>query len=361
MLLVLLLAVAGGAWAQGPYPNTGPQTVCITGVSTPYGVINTPGSTYNWTIDGATTSPNWTLNNSATNLISVVWLVPGIYTVQSVETNSLGCLGTPVQVQVTVRPLPVATASSNSPVCEGTQLTLTGGPAGMTTYAWTGPNGFTANTQSPTVAAAATPAMAGVYTLTVTDASGCVSTPATTTVVVNASPVATASSNSPVCQGTQLTLTGGPAGMTTYAWTGPNGFTANTQSPTVAAAATPAMAGVYTLTVTDASGCVSTPATTNVVVNAAPTPVITGSDPVCQNAVTEIYSTPDIPGHTYNWTVVGGTFTGQGTNQIAVTWTTAGPGSVSVIETVTSSGCSATATRPITVNPAPATSPIYHN
>jgi hypothetical protein len=108
-------------------------------------------------------------------------------------------------------------------------------------------------------------------------------------------------------------------------------------------------------------GCGNVNATGTITVNPLPTPVITGSDPVCQNAVTEIYSTPDIPGHTYNWTVVGGTFTGQGTNQIAVTWTTAGPGSVSVIETVTSSGCSATATRPITVNPAPATSPIYHN
>ena len=32
-----------------------------------------------------------------------------------------------------------------------------------------------------------------------------------------------------------------------------------------------------------------------------------------------------MPGNTYNWTVVGGIFTGQDTNQIAVTWTTAGP------------------------------------
>ena len=67
--------------------------------------------------------------------------------------------------------------------------------------------------------------MAGTYTLTVTGAGGCVSAPVSTTVVVNALPVATAASNSPVCEGSPLNLTGGPAGMTTYAWTGPNGFT----------------------------------------------------------------------------------------------------------------------------------------
>ena len=95
----------------------------------------------------------------------------------------------------------------------------------MTTYAWTGPNGFTSALQSPTVSATATAAMAGTYTLTVTGAGGCVSAPVSTTVVVNALPVATAASNSPVCEGSPLNLTGGPAGMTTYAWTGPNGFT----------------------------------------------------------------------------------------------------------------------------------------
>ena len=60
--------------------------------------------------------------------------------------------------------------------------------------------------------------------------------------------------------------------------------------------------------------------------------------------------------------VTGGIIiSGQGTNSITVQWTTAGPGSVQVTETVGGSGCSATATKTVTVNPKPITTPITHN
>jgi hypothetical protein len=96
----------------------------------------------------------------------------------------------------------------------------------------------------------------------------------------------------------------------------------------------------------------------------APTPSIVGPNPVCEsvNSTTEIYSTTNVPGNTYNWSVVGGEIlTVQGTNQITVRWTTPGLGSVSVTETIGSTGCNATDTNNITIQPAPPTSPIYHN
>src|SRR5674476_479074 len=102
--------------------------------------------------------------------------------------------GRALTTTVVVNALPVATATNNGPVCVGTPLTLTG-PAGMTTYSWTGPLGYTNTTQSPTVSASATLGMAGVYSLVVTNASGCSSAAVTTTVVVNALPVATATNN----------------------------------------------------------------------------------------------------------------------------------------------------------------------
>ena len=103
----------------------------------------------------------------------------------------------------------------------------------MTTYSWTGPNGFHISTlQSPSVSANATVAMAGVYTLTVTNASGCTNT-ATTTAVVNALPLVNiTSSNSPMCMNDLRTLTGSPAGGTFIISDGPGTITGNVLSAT---------------------------------------------------------------------------------------------------------------------------------
>ena len=73
---------------------------------------------------------------------------------------------------------------------------------------------------------------------------------------------ATASSNSPVNQGATIQLYGGPDGMDTYYWTGPGGWTSDVQNP-ARSGATTAMAGTYTLTVTNEYGC-SDDDTTNV-------------------------------------------------------------------------------------------------
>jgi hypothetical protein len=112
--------------------------------------------------------------------------------------------------------------------------------------------------------------MAGTYTLTVVSTNGCTGPAASTTVVVNAKPVATASSNSPVYETTSISLTGGPDGMMSYSWTGPNGFTSSLQNPTTPNA-TLNMAGTYTLIVTNSSGCTGT-ITTNVTVLQLPIP-----------------------------------------------------------------------------------------
>jgi hypothetical protein len=61
-------------------------------------------------------------------------------------------------------------AGSNAPVCAGTSLNLTATTVASSTYAWTGPNGFTSSVQNPTLTYAA--AYAGVYEVHVT-ATGC--------------------------------------------------------------------------------------------------------------------------------------------------------------------------------------------
>lgn len=227
---------------------------------------------------------------------SATTAMAGVYTLT--VTNSNGCQRT-ATTTVTVLAAPVATALNNGPVCAGSPLTLAGGPAGMTSYSWIGPNGFTSILQSPVVSLSATVAMAGVYTLTVRNSNGCQDT-ATTRVFVNALPVATAANNGPVCTGNPLILTGGPAGMTTYLWTGPGGYTSPLQSPIVSPAATLTMAGLYTLIVTDIRGCQNT-ASTTVVVNQSPVATALNNGPVCVGSPLILNGGP--PGlTTYAWT-----------------------------------------------------------
>jgi len=87
--------------------------------------------------------------------------------------------------------------------------------------------------------------------------------------------------------------------------------------------------------------------------------------PVCIGTVGSVYTTE--AGMTaYTWVVsAGGTITSGGTftdNTVTITWNTAGPQTVSVNYT-NATGCSATSptVKPVTVNPLPTTSPIWHN
>ena len=107
--------------------------------------------------------------------------------------------------------MPVVTAASSATaVCEGNNVTLSGG--GASTYVWS--NGVTD-------AISFIPTSNTTYTVTGTDANGCSKT-ATTSVVVNALPIVTAASSATaVCAGQTITLTAN--GATNYTWTnGPN-------------------------------------------------------------------------------------------------------------------------------------------
>lgn len=351
-LITVFSTVSLSLWAQ---PSTDdPDYACVNSTED-YWVVNTPGSAYNWILSGGGTITG----GQGTSAITINWTTAGSYTLSVTETlaSTTQCVGSPVVLNIIVEPLPVPTASANSPFAGG-DLNLTGGPDGMASYSWTGPNGFTSTSQNPTITGV-TAAATGTYTLTVTNPNGCTAS-TTVDVMINTTGLPTALANTP-CEGGDLILTGGPDGMVSYSWTGPNGFTSSLQNPVITGV-TQAAAGTYTLTVTTAGGS-SASVTVDVVINPLPAPDIVGSNSVCESIdnSAETYSTPNLPGHTYNWTVVGGTFTGQGTNEIAVIWTTPGPGSVSVTETITSTGCSVTDTLDIVVQPAPVTNGIFHN
>ena len=232
------------------------------------------------------------------------------------------------------------TASQES-ICPGQSVTLTA-PSGATSYLWS-PGGQT--TQSIVVS----PATTMTYTCEVTGVCGYKQT-LQKTIVVNPLPTATASSNSPVCEGNILNLSA--SGGSSYIWSGPNGFSSNSQNPSINNVTT-ANNGNYYVTVTSSAGC-SAIASTSVTVNPAPaTPTVTANpNTICygQSSTINATGTGASSFQVYN-SSTGGTMLGVTPLSVSPTATT-----TYYIQAVSSQGCVNTGGRvpiTITVNPTP--------
>jgi len=170
--------------------------------------------------------------------------------------------------------------------------------------------------------------------------------------------VGTASSTPTLCINTALTdithTTTGATGIGSA--TGlPAGVTAAWATNTITISGTPTASGTFSYSIPLTGGCGSVNATGTIIVGPLPTPVITGSASVASGVTGSVYSVTNAAGHTYVWTVVGGTVTaGDNTNSITLTWGNAGTGTVDVTETIVATGCSAAATqKTVTINLAP--------
>ncbi len=187
----------------------------------------------------------------------------------------------------------VTANASPNPLCEGSTLYLTGNATCVTAWSWTGPNGFTSNLQNPIIANV-TMANAGVYTLIASNSNGSSPPAYTLPVVVNPLPanVTAVASPNPICEGQPLTLTGSATNGSSWAWSGPNGFTANLQSPVIPHI-TLFGAGKYMLIVSNNCGSAPPVATLPVVVNLLPHFVTATAtpNPVCFRATLHLTAT----------------------------------------------------------------------
>ncbi|MFM2206331.1 MAG: hypothetical protein RL213_306, partial [Bacteroidota bacterium] len=187
---------------------------------------------------------------------------------------------------------------------------MTGGTAPFQ-YAWLPSGGNTSNISGLS---------AGSYSVTVTDANGCIATAQTAILEPGAILVSTSTTPAACNGGTNGTATAtvsGGTGSYTYQWTpsGGSGATANGLSQ-----------GVYNVTVTDANGC--TLSTTAVVNNTANINVnLSTSDVSCfggNNGTATMSANGGSPPYTYLWSPSGGTGTSavglsSGQYQITVT------------------------------------------
>ena len=156
----------------------GAATYCIGGSTQ---LTSSGGISYSW-------SPNTNLSNpSISNPISTA-TVTTTYTVTGTSSN--GCTNTNT-VTVTVNPLPVITTNSLA-LCPGASDTLIA--TGAATYVWN-PNGTAAG---PGGIIVSPPLGTTNYTVTGTDANGCVST-ATTSVNVGSNLASTVATTNVTC------------------------------------------------------------------------------------------------------------------------------------------------------------------
>jgi len=158
-----------------------PDYVCE-GDTKHYNVTANPvaGSTYIWRIDGVIQQ------GFIGNGIDITWNVTGNYLLQVQEFSVIGCEGPVRSGQVFVSPTPIAFATSNSPVCEGSSIKLFAQTFSGGSYLWSGPHGYMSSSQNPQIIYAST-SDAGLYSLTV-GFNGCTSEPSDVTVVVNICP-----------------------------------------------------------------------------------------------------------------------------------------------------------------------------
>jgi PKD domain/PKD-like domain/Secretion system C-terminal sorting domain len=349
-----------------PAPSiSGTNSVCANQSGVSYSTPFFAGRSYVWTVTGGTIA-----SGAGTSSITVNWGVAGPGTVQLAETiSATTCSVTTSTYNVTINTKPAPVISGAINVCANqVGVAYSTLAAGGRAYSWTVSNGTIASgasTNSIIVNWGA--AGAGSVSLIETiSASGCSTATSPYNVTINANPTPSITGLNTVCENqNNVSYSTSPAGGRTYAWTVSGGSIfsgAGTNSIVVNWGA--AGSGTVQLTETiSASTCFVTTPTTNVTINARPTPVISGAITVCANQANVNYFTSNVIGDTYSWSVSGGSIaSGAGTNSINVNWGPAGAGSISLTQISGGSGCSAsTAPYAISINPKPTPSIVGDN
>ena len=287
------------------YTVTGTNSLGCSGTTS---VIVTVANVLNITIAPDTTvCPGTTVQLIASGGTTYIWnttqtgdtltVAPTTTTIYSVTGTSGSCSGSN-NVTVTIsNHLPITVA--NEAICPGGTATLTAVSA-ATNYTWN-----TSQTGSPINVSPAT-----TTTYTVSGTSGGCSGTASATVTVNSNPVITVSPASPaICPGASVSLQA--AGASTYSWSPGTGLAPTTGANVVA---DPTTTSTYTVTGTDANGCISD---TSVTVTVAPfTVTATKTDENCGQANGTATATPS-EACTQGWLYLWSTTPTEQTTQMA--------------------------------------------
>jgi ELWxxDGT repeat protein len=293
--------------------------------------------TYQW-VRGATVIPGAVQSNYTATL-------PGQYTV--IVTNASGCSVTSAGVPVSVNPLPVALITPAGPLtfCSGQNVMLKANTGTNYTYQWkkAGVNIPDATQFNYTAS------VFGVYSVVVTNATGCPVVSAAVTVTVNNAPLATiaAGGTTSFCAGKSVLLKAITGTGYTYQWK-KNGISIPRETTS---SYTAIATGVYSVAVNNATGCSTTSTGISVAVTPAPlaTVAIAGPTTFCEGKNVLLKAITGT-GYTYQWKKNGINIPAQTQSNYTATATGVYTLAVTSVE-----GCSTmSAGINVTVTPAPA-------
>ncbi|MCP9767537.1 hypothetical protein EGI22_06410, partial [Lacihabitans sp. LS3-19] len=170
-------------WSKPGQPTTAPSEIIPPSALRPFVPSSLTTPVYQYSINGGA------FQSSS----SFTGLGPGNYTVTLQDTY--GCTATS-SISITEPAAFTSSASSNSPVCEGSTLSLTAGSVSGANYSWVGPDGFSSSNRTPSISNASNDE-SGIYSLTV-NVGGCAIT-YTTNVTVTQDPVLSKTFINPSC------------------------------------------------------------------------------------------------------------------------------------------------------------------
>jgi len=204
--------------------------------------------TYSWT------GPNgYSSLNQVNNINNIMPISSGNYFVNAIfSIGTVSCI-TSNMTAINVVPMNSITVTPSVTICNGEGTSFGATSPGAISYTWTGPSGF--NVVAPNLTFVnLTPTASGVYTITTAYTNGALTCYNTNSTVLTVKPNISFSL-SPIgklCYYDNLFIPG-PAGATSYTWTGPNGFNVSSQNVNIPNA-TLNNIGTYNVVV-DLNGC----------------------------------------------------------------------------------------------------------
>jgi gliding motility-associated-like protein len=306
----------------------------------------TGGQVYKWYDSDQTTLLKTSTDQQDTTFTTPSVTASKSFYVSVLDASCGNAESTLTKVDVTVSAglaNPVATAGSS---CGAGTVTLsaTGGVDGQ--YRWY--DSPTSTTDLGQNSSFTTPSLTATTTYYVSLFNGTCETDRVPVVAtISDAPVPTISGTSLACTGTTVTYNAGSTGNT-YVWA-VTGGTIQSGAGTASITVDWGVGSVGSITLDESIGGCTAQIVKNISIKPVPTPALVG---VTGNCIAEqtTYSTANVAGNTYTWTVTGGTVaSGQGSNSITVTWGTSGAKTVSVEED--NGACKITASA--NVNPTP--------